>query len=635
MNARVTFIRSVVQCALLLALMHSMNTFGAGKIQVTVSGLAGEALDNVMASLSIVERQQDQGLDTQGIRALHDKAQWQIRRALEPFGYYRPTISTSLLPPDDTHGSWRASYHIDAGDKVRIERVDISVTGPGAESDERLRAALSFNMDKGAVLDHRRYEQARDALLEQARSEGYLDARLGQHQVKVDLADYTAAVTLQLVSGPRYTFGPVSFGDTRLSKTYLSRYLLIQEGAPYDPATVSRQRVALSKSGHFREVSIIRGEAGDTTQAAVPLHIELAPFKPNRYRGRMGWGTDYGLGVQLDWTRRYAGRRGQHFTLGGTVVEERKRLAGDASYTVPMDPLAGSSLEFVARHESKELTFEEVDLEEGGETRIATNLASLFWHLPYREWGGFEFRRSMGLSLVGETYDVFEVLFGNLPDAAQNTLIELIGQETYDTLSPDFQALVPRLRLNLRRYDDPLYIRRGDYYNLEFLGTDESLGSNINFWQARLNTWNIFPMGDTNRLLLRSAWGYSEADSDNALGINFNQMPEYFEFRAGGARSVRGYGFEELFAADTITGGKHLAVASVEYEHEFIANFSAAVFLDAGNAFNDFDDIGEKLGAGFGLRWRSPVGLARIDVGFPLDDAEDSFQIYITVGPEF
>ena len=230
---------------------------------------------------------------------------------------------------------------------------------------------------------------------------------------------------------------------------------------------------------------------------------------------------------------------------------------------------------------------------------------------------------------------MFEVLFGNFPSNSQDAIIENIGREAYDTLAPDFEALIPGLQLNLRRADDPLYIRRGDYYNLELLGTEESFGSNLSFWQARFNTWNIFPVGDRHRLLLRSAWGYTDAESKTALGINFNQMPEYFEFRAGGARSVRGYGFEELFAADTITGGKHMAVASVEYEHEFISNFSGAVFLDAGNAFNDFDDIDEKLGAGFGLRWRSPVGLARIDVGFPLDDAEDSFQIYITVGPEF
>ena len=112
-------------------------------------------------------------------------------------------------------------------------------------------------------------------------------------------------------------------------------------------------------------------------------------------------------------------------------------------------------------------------------------------------------------------------------------------------------------------------------------------------------------------------------------------MPEYYEFRAGGARSVRGYGFETIFPSDAITGGKHQLVASLEYEHEIIPDWSGAVFVDAGDAFNDFDDFNEKLGVGFGVRWRSPVGVARVDLGFPLDDADDSFQIYITVGPEF
>jgi len=98
---------------------------------------------------------------------------------------------------------------------------------------------------------------------------------------------------------------------------------------------------------------------------------------------------------------------------------------------------------------------------------------------------------------------------------------------------------------------------------------------------------------------------------------------------------VRGYGFQELFPSDAITGGKHQLVASIEYEHEIIPDWSVAVFLDGGNAFNDFDNIDEKLGTGIGIRWRSPVGLARIDLGVPLDDDEDSFHVYITIGPEF
>ncbi len=250
-------------------------------------------------------------------------------------------------------------------------------------------------------------------------------------------------------------------------------------------------------------------------------------------------------------------------------------------------------------------------------------------------WGGFELDGVPGVSLVTESYDVFEVLFGNLPGDAQNAIIERIGPEAYATLAPEFEALVANLRLSLRRSDDRLFIRKGDSMKMELLAAHEDLGSNISFWQARLGSWHIRSLGDQGRVLVRTAFGYSDAKSRTVLGVNFNQMPEYYEFRAGGVRSVRGYGFEELYSSDTITGGKHQLVGSVEYEHEIIPDWSVAVFLDAGNAFNDFDDIDPKLGTGLGLRWRSPVGLARIDLGFPLDDADDSFQVYITVGPEF
>ncbi|MEE4109182.1 MAG: BamA/TamA family outer membrane protein, partial [Halieaceae bacterium] len=119
------------------------------------------------------------------------------------------------------------------------------------------------------------------------------------------------------------------------------------------------------------------------------------------------------------------------------------------------------------------------------------------------------------------------------------------------------------------------------------------------------------------------------------LGVTFNQMPEFYEFRGGGARNIRGYGFETLFPEDGITGGRHQIIASVEYEQRLLPDWSAAVFVDGGDVFNELDEFQTRIGAGVGVRWRSPFGPARLDLGFPLDDADSAFQIYITVGPEF
>ena len=624
------------RAALLGVLLLWQGAALAGQeLQVTLKGLQGEAGDNVSAALEILRRSADTDLDASRIEALHQQAEQQIRRALQPFGYYRPRIDAKLTPPETDGAPWRADYQVDPRDSVPVSNIDLTFTGPGAQDEAVLLLREDFALKPGDVLDHRDYEETKRQLLGKAREQGYQDAEYSVHRVEVDLQRYTAKVILQVATGPRYLYGPITFAQQQFSTAYLERYLILRQGDTYKASDVARQRRLLSASGHFSEVVINPADPLPGANPEVPLTISLSPFPANRYRGRAGWGTDTGFGLGLDWTRRYLGKRGHQFNMGAAVAEERERLAADISYTIPLAPLSGSHLEVSGRHESKDLTFEDVDLDQGGDTRIATNLASLYWHLPDRRLGSFGFRPVAGFSLVGESYDIFEVLFGNLPGEAQDAIVDVIGRQAYDTLAPEFEALVAGLGLQLRRSDDPLYIRRGDYLNLELLAADKSLGSNLSFVQARFSSWNIWPLGDKSRLLLRTNLGFTDVESREVLGVNFNQMPEYYEFRAGGARSVRGYGFETLFPADAITGGKHIAVASVEYEHEIIADWSVAGFVDAGNAFNSWDDYQEKLGVGIGLRWRSPVGLARIDLGVPLDDADDSFQVYITVGPEF
>ena len=81
-------------------------------------------------------------------------------------------------------------------------------------------------------------------------------------------------------------------------------------------------------------------------------------------------------------------------------------------------------------------------------------------------------------------------------------------------------------------------------------------------------------------------------------------------------------------------GGDRLLVGSAEYEYYFTPSWGAAAFVDAGDAFmgNDFD---LKVGAGFGVRWRSPVGLVRVDLGTPIGDQFASgVELHIVIGPD-
>jgi len=56
------------------------------------------------------------------------------------------------------------------------------------------------------------------------------------------------------------------------------------------------------------------------------------------------------------------------------------------------------------------------------------------------------------------------------------------------------------------------------------------------------------------------------------------------------------------------------------------------VFVDSGSAFNGNPDW--RTGVGAGVRWRSPVGPVRLDIGHGLDDPDSSFQLYLSVGAD-
>ena len=108
-------------------------------------------------------------------------------------------------------------------------------------------------------------------------------------------------------------------------------------------------------------------------------------------------------------------------------------------------------------------------------------------------------------------------------------------------------------------------------------------------------------------------------------------------FFAGGDRSVRGYGYQSIGprnSYDRVIGGKNLLVGSTEFEHYFTRNWGMAAFVDAGNAFSG-TDYRPVIGAGLGVRWRSPVGMIRVDLGTPIHNSrEHGIQLHLVIGPD-
>lgn len=128
-------------------------------------------------------------------------------------------------------------------------------------------------------------------------------------------------------------------------------------------------------------------------------------------------------------------------------------------------------------------------------------------------------------------------------------------------------------------------------------------------------------------------------------------LPASERFYAGGDTTVRGFTLDRLGDDATIdpggfpTGGDALVIGNAELRFPVTRTLGGVVFLDAGNVFARVRqvDLGRvRAAAGFGVRYKSPVGPLRFDVGFKLDPKtlgtgrrERRYALHVSIGQAF
>jgi outer membrane protein insertion porin family len=108
-------------------------------------------------------------------------------------------------------------------------------------------------------------------------------------------------------------------------------------------------------------------------------------------------------------------------------------------------------------------------------------------------------------------------------------------------------------------------------------------------------------------------------------------LPASERFFAGGDTTVRGFALDQLGTPATIDdngfpiGGNALVILNAELRVPVRGVFGVVGFFDTGNVFahsRDIDLTALRSALGFGVRYRSPVGPIRVDLGFKLNRRE-------------
>ena len=113
---------TIILC--LLPLVSSADITFKGEI----SGLSGEIQKNVLARLDSSKALFGQKLSYADTQALYRQGPREIRKAVAPFGYFKPNIQSALVRKGNTV---LAYYHVKLGQVTKISHLTVRVTGPG------------------------------------------------------------------------------------------------------------------------------------------------------------------------------------------------------------------------------------------------------------------------------------------------------------------------------------------------------------------------------------------------------------------------------------------------------------------------------------------------------------------------
>jgi len=606
--------------------------------RIEIKGLDEAMSKNVRASLSL-EDSVGKVVSGRRMAYLIRVAEDETREALEPFGYYSPSLTiqrsdrreperdihekVSEPQPDDAEGNRQRSVSIvitiDKGQPVKVRNQNLGIEGEGSRDRYLAEDLKTFTPQVGAVLSHPQYEASKSRITRRLTERGYFDADFVAHRVEVTRAERIADIDLRWNSGDRYHMGAIEFvqqPNQIIRPSLFSKLVRWDQGEYYHQGYLDDLRGSLLKLDYFSAIDIepqpdqavAMQEQDGSTSRRVPVKVTLTPAKRSIYSTGVSYGTDSGAGVSFGVERRYVNSRG-HKALGKLDWAQNRKTA-TLQYRVPafawLDGWYTGSLQFAD---------EQTDY-------IDTRRLELV--------GSRSGQYSEHLNLVASLHALRERWAYEFENATDPNAPRVYRYANY---------LFPSLRAEYADVDDRFAPRRGiGGFAMIRGGSGQSDDSDSNalFAQAHARMSWFKGLGPNDRLIVRGELGHTFTDA-------LADLPPSLRFYAGGDRSIRGYQWREVGPrvrkpnGDTAfaLGAKNVLTASVEYERYFNDSpWGAAVFVDTGDAF-DGSRPDLKTGVGAGARWKSPVGPIRVDIARGLDEPDSPFTLHLNIGADF
>lgn len=524
-------------------------------------------------------------------------------RLYQDKGYYEAKISHEL-EVDPTDGLVTAKIRIVEGEPIQVAQISTEILDAPELKTQLQSFVAKLPLREKAVFEVDAYQRSATAL-----KEFFYD----KHRARVEIArkaeiildQHEARVSYAVTAGPETRFGATTVqGLKDVDEGLVLRELTYKSGQLFSGTALKNSERNLRQLDLFSVITIEpQLSGGHPTE--VPVKITLDEKPPREIKIGIGYETEEGVRGQIRWRHNNWLGGGRKLDVGAKVSQ----IAREFTVNFLQPHFFGADNRFL-------LNFGPLQFNEPGYTQTGTRLRPML-------------ERKFAPAVTGVlAYRLEYDQLNDVSTATAQSLREFVRKGWLSGLS---------LGMLWNTADDRLDPTTGWILSLGAEQVGGFLGGAYDFYRLQGEIKRYFPVAEKTVLASRLKIGFAEPFGDS------EEVPLFERFYAGGGTSVRGYGRSRLgplSSSDDPIGGRSLIEGSIELRRQFTDAIGGALFVDFGQvSLHSFDlpidDL--KFSAGFGVRYKTPFGPLRFDVGFPFDPPRNdrSWQIHFSIGQSF
>ncbi|MBA2304294.1 MAG: BamA/TamA family outer membrane protein [Acidobacteria bacterium] len=523
-------------------------------------------------------------------------------------GYPNARVSSFDVQLSQDQTSVKIALNIAEGEPIRIERIALE----GFESlpaEHRTTLETGMPLKPGLALDRALMQASREAALDELRDHGHPYASV-RVEDRPGSSERLRVLAFRADPGPVAHHGDIEIsGNTSVSDNVVRRHLTFKPGDLYQLSKLreSQRKLYGLELFQFANVEPIRSEERATI---VPTRVTVTEGKHRKVNFGLGYGTEEKARAEIDW--RHVNFFGGARTAG--VLARYSGIDGGVRLNLNQPYLFSPRYSFGLSGQAWHTTEPAFTLDtRGGRATVTRQFARGGGQL----FGG---RPSMTLALTyANEFESYEISNEALEDLSfRDELISLGLDPRRGTGEGQRSALI--LDASRNATDNLLDAKRGYLASVHLEQSGTFLGGSYDYYE--LTAEGRFYQKVANKIVLATQ---VRGGSIDAQGSSDVQVPFFKRYFLGGASNLRGWGRFEVAPLSGFglpIGGTTFLNVSAEVRFPVWNALGGVIFVDGGNVWTetwDFNVTDLRYNVGPGLRYNTPIGPIRADLGYQLN----------------